>query len=98
MNRLGYHQARISQLQCPYFAHTLLGVAPKGRTTLGHGAMDISIQGPGVAAQHCYIENRAGIITLHPCGNQCATDGLPVTKPVRLSQGMAPYKQTDLWK
>ncbi|XP_038817755.1 pleckstrin homology-like domain family B member 1 [Salvelinus namaycush] len=57
------------------------------RTTLGHGAMDISIQGPGVAAQHCYIENRAGIITLHPCGNQCAIDGLPVTKPVRLSQG-----------
>ncbi|XP_052378835.1 pleckstrin homology-like domain family B member 1 isoform X4 [Oncorhynchus keta] len=67
-------------------AITLLPL-PEGRTTLGHGAMDISIQGPGVAAQHCYIENRAGIITLHPCGNQCATDGLPVTKPVRLSQG-----------
>ncbi|CDQ68780.1 unnamed protein product [Oncorhynchus mykiss] len=67
-------------------AITLLPL-PEGRTTLGHGAMDISIQGPGVAAQHCYIENRAGIITLHPCGNQCATDGLPVTKPIRLSQG-----------
>ncbi|XP_031651708.1 pleckstrin homology-like domain family B member 1 isoform X9 [Oncorhynchus kisutch] len=67
-------------------AITLLPL-PEGRTTLGHGAMDISIQGPGVVAQHCYIENRAGIITLHPCGNQCATDGLPVTKPVRLSQG-----------
>ncbi|XP_055735981.1 pleckstrin homology-like domain family B member 1 isoform X11 [Salvelinus fontinalis] len=67
-------------------AITLLPL-PEGRTTLGHGAMDISIQGPGVTAQHCYIENRAGIITLHPCGNQCAIDGLPVTKPVRLSQG-----------
>uniref|UniRef100_A0A8C8F9F1 Pleckstrin homology-like domain family B member 1 n=1 Tax=Oncorhynchus tshawytscha TaxID=74940 RepID=A0A8C8F9F1_ONCTS len=67
-------------------AITLLPL-PEGRTTLGHGAMDISIQGPGVAAQHCYIENRAGTITLHPCGNQCAIDGLPVTKPVRLSQG-----------
>uniref|UniRef100_A0A4W5RUV8 Pleckstrin homology-like domain family B member 1 n=1 Tax=Hucho hucho TaxID=62062 RepID=A0A4W5RUV8_9TELE len=67
-------------------AITLLPL-PEGRTTLGHGAMDINIQGPGVAAQHCYIENRAGIITLHPCGNQCAIDGLPVTKPVRLSQG-----------
>ncbi|XP_035615553.1 pleckstrin homology-like domain family B member 1 isoform X15 [Oncorhynchus keta] len=67
-------------------AITLLPL-PEGRTTLGHGAMDISIQGPGVATQHCYIENRAGIITLHPCGNQCAIDGLPVTKPVRLSQG-----------
>ncbi|XP_045559635.1 pleckstrin homology-like domain family B member 1 isoform X10 [Salmo salar] len=67
-------------------AITLLPL-PEGRTTVGHGAMDISIQGPGVAAQHCSIENRAGIITLHPCGNQCAIDGLPVTKPVRLSQG-----------
>ncbi|KAJ8397185.1 hypothetical protein AAFF_G00440190 [Aldrovandia affinis] len=67
-------------------AITLLPL-PEGRTTLGHGAMDISIQGLGVAAQHCYIENRSGVISLHPCGNQCAIDGLPVTKPVRLSQG-----------
>uniref|UniRef100_A0A673NJL1 Pleckstrin homology-like domain family B member 1 n=1 Tax=Sinocyclocheilus rhinocerous TaxID=307959 RepID=A0A673NJL1_9TELE len=49
--------------------------------------MDINIQGPGIAAQHCFIENKAGLITLHPCGNQCSMDGLPVTKPVRLSQG-----------
>ncbi|KAG1951487.1 pleckstriny-like domain family B [Pimephales promelas] len=67
-------------------AITLLPL-PEGKTTLGHGAMDISIQGPGIAAQHCFIENRAGVITLHPCGNQCSMDGLLVTKPVRLSQG-----------
>ncbi|XP_036415906.1 pleckstrin homology-like domain family B member 1 isoform X4 [Colossoma macropomum] len=67
-------------------AITLLPL-PEGKTTLGHGAMDINIHGPGVAAQHCYIENKAGVITLHPCGNQCSMDGLPVTKPVRLSQG-----------
>ncbi|KAM7413703.1 hypothetical protein PAMA_020877 [Pampus argenteus] len=67
-------------------AITLLPL-PEGRTTLGHGPMDISIQGPGVAAQHCYIENRSGVITLHPCGNLCAIDGLQVTHPVRLSQG-----------
>ncbi|KAM8768020.1 pleckstrin homology-like domain family B member 1 isoform 4-T4 [Acanthopagrus schlegelii] len=67
-------------------AITLLPL-PEGRTTLGHGPMDISIQGPGVAAQHCYIENRSGLITLHPCGNLCAVDGLQVTQPVRLSQG-----------
>ncbi|XP_059370615.1 pleckstrin homology-like domain family B member 1 isoform X15 [Carassius carassius] len=60
---------------------------PQGKTTLGHGAMDINIQGPGIVAQHCFIENKAGLITLHPCGNQCSMDGLPVTKPVRLSQG-----------
>uniref|UniRef100_A0A7N6F7I9 Pleckstrin homology-like domain family B member 1 n=1 Tax=Anabas testudineus TaxID=64144 RepID=A0A7N6F7I9_ANATE len=67
-------------------AITLLPL-PEGRTTVGHGHMDITIQGPGVAAQHCFIENRSGVITLHPCGNLCAVDGLQVTKPVRLSQG-----------
>ncbi|KAI5098773.1 pleckstrin-like-like domain family B member 1 isoform X16, partial [Silurus meridionalis] len=67
-------------------AITLLPL-PEGKTTLGHGATDINIQGPGVADQHCFIENKAGIIILHPCGNQCTMDGLLVTKPVRLSQG-----------
>ncbi|XP_060799745.1 pleckstrin homology-like domain family B member 1 isoform X6 [Neoarius graeffei] len=67
-------------------AITLLPL-PEGKTTLGHGAMDINIQGSGVVAEHCFIENKAGIIVLNPCGNQCTMDGLPVTKPVRLSQG-----------
>ncbi|XP_028275772.1 pleckstrin homology-like domain family B member 1 isoform X13 [Parambassis ranga] len=67
-------------------AITLLPL-PEGRTTLGHGPMDISIQGPGVASQHCYIANRSGVITLHPCGNLCAIDGLQVKQPTRLSQG-----------
>ncbi|XP_008295117.1 pleckstrin homology-like domain family B member 1 isoform X2 [Stegastes partitus] len=67
-------------------AITLLPL-PEGRTTLGHGPMDINIQGPGVAAQHCYVENRSGVITLHPCGNLCAVDGLQVKQPTRLSQG-----------
>nr|XP_046244322.1 pleckstrin homology-like domain family B member 1 isoform X15 [Scatophagus argus] len=67
-------------------AITLLPL-PEGHTTLGHGPMDINIQGPGVAAQHCYIENKSGVITLNPCGNLCAVDGLQITQPIRLSQG-----------
>ncbi|XP_022523404.2 pleckstrin homology-like domain family B member 1 isoform X9 [Astyanax mexicanus] len=67
-------------------AITLLPL-PEGKTTLGHGDTDIDIQGPGVAALHCYIENQGGTITLYPCGNPCSMDGLAVTKPVRLSQG-----------
>ncbi|XP_051934770.1 pleckstrin homology-like domain family B member 1 isoform X4 [Hippocampus zosterae] len=67
-------------------AITLLPL-PEGRTTIGHGPMDINIQGPGVEAQHCFIENRSGVILLHPCGNLCAVDGLQVTQPIRLSQG-----------
>lgn len=58
-----------------------------GRTTLGSEGTDIPLQGPGVAAQHWYIENVAGSITLYPCGNQCSVDGLPITKPHRLTQG-----------
>uniref|UniRef100_A0A9J7YGI4 Pleckstrin homology-like domain family B member 1 n=1 Tax=Cyprinus carpio carpio TaxID=630221 RepID=A0A9J7YGI4_CYPCA len=67
-------------------AITLLPL-PEGKTTLGHGNTDINIQGPGVTALHCYIENVGGAITLYPCGNQCSMDGLAVTKPVRLTQG-----------
>lgn len=67
-------------------AITLLPL-PEGRTTLGSGGTDIPLQGHGIAAQHCYIENKAGSITLYPCGNQCAVDGLPITKPYRLTQG-----------
>uniref|UniRef100_A0AAR2ITA9 Pleckstrin homology-like domain family B member 1 n=1 Tax=Pygocentrus nattereri TaxID=42514 RepID=A0AAR2ITA9_PYGNA len=67
-------------------AITLLPL-PEGKTTLGHGNTDINIQGPGVAALHCYIENQAGTITLFPCGNPCSMDGFAVPKPVQLSQG-----------
>uniref|UniRef100_A0A667ZIU4 Pleckstrin homology-like domain family B member 1 n=1 Tax=Myripristis murdjan TaxID=586833 RepID=A0A667ZIU4_9TELE len=67
-------------------AITLLPL-PEGRTTLGSEGTDIPLQGPGIAPHHCYIENQAGSITLHPCGHQCSVDGLPVTKPVRLTQG-----------
>ncbi|XP_024113742.1 pleckstrin homology-like domain family B member 1 isoform X5 [Oryzias melastigma] len=67
-------------------AITLLPL-PEGCTTLGHGPTDITIQGPGVAPQHCYIENRCGVITLHPCGNLCSIDGLQIKQPSRLTQG-----------
>ncbi|XP_060942367.1 pleckstrin homology-like domain family B member 1 [Limanda limanda] len=59
----------------------------EGRTTLGSGGTDIPLQGHGIAAQHCYIESEAGVIILYPCGNQCAVDGLPITRPYRLTQG-----------
>ncbi|XP_064836828.1 pleckstrin homology-like domain family B member 1 isoform X10 [Oncorhynchus masou masou] len=59
----------------------------EGRTTLGSGNTDIHLQGPGITDQHCYIDNRAGNITLNPCGNHCSMDGLPISKPVHLSQG-----------
>ncbi|XP_061224246.1 pleckstrin homology-like domain family B member 1 isoform X13 [Neopsephotus bourkii] len=59
----------------------------EGRTTIGTATTDIILQGPGLAPQHCYIENAAGTLTLHPCGNACAIDGMPVRRPTRLTQG-----------
>ncbi|XP_075298603.1 pleckstrin homology-like domain family B member 1 isoform X2 [Opisthocomus hoazin] len=59
----------------------------EGRTTIGTAARDIVLQGPGLAPQHCYIENARGTLTLHPCGNACAIDGVPLRRPTRLTQG-----------
>uniref|UniRef100_A0A8C6JFD9 Pleckstrin homology-like domain family B member 1 n=1 Tax=Melopsittacus undulatus TaxID=13146 RepID=A0A8C6JFD9_MELUD len=59
----------------------------EGRTTIGTATTDIILQGPGLAPQHCYIENVVGTLTLHPCGNACAIDGVPVRQPTRLTQG-----------
>ncbi|KAK2492280.1 hypothetical protein MC885_015772 [Smutsia gigantea] len=59
----------------------------EGRTVIGSATRDISLQGPGLAPEHCYIENMRGTLTLYPCGNACTIDGLPVRKPTRLTQG-----------
>ncbi|KAM6043207.1 pleckstrin homology-like domain family B member 1 isoform 10-T14 [Chlamydotis macqueenii] len=59
----------------------------EGRTTIGTAARDIVLQGPGLAPQHCFIENARGTLTLHPCGNACAVDGVPLRQPTRLTQG-----------
>ncbi|XP_060035926.1 pleckstrin homology-like domain family B member 1 isoform X10 [Erinaceus europaeus] len=59
----------------------------EGRTVIGSAAKDISLQGPGLAPEHCYIENVRGTLTLYPCGNVCTVDGLPVRQPTRLTQG-----------
>ncbi|XP_054448328.1 pleckstrin homology-like domain family B member 1 isoform X4 [Pteronotus mesoamericanus] len=59
----------------------------EGRTVIGSAAKDITLQGPGLAPEHCYIENLRGTLTLYPCGNACAIDGLPVQQPTRLTQG-----------
>nr|XP_033717873.1 pleckstrin homology-like domain family B member 1 isoform X7 [Tursiops truncatus] len=58
----------------------------EGRTVIGSAARDISLQGPGLAPEHCYIENLRGTLTLYPCGNACTIDGLLVRQPTRLTQ------------
>ncbi|XP_048122308.1 pleckstrin homology-like domain family B member 2 isoform X2 [Alosa alosa] len=50
-------------------------------------SQDITIEGPGIEAEHCLIENRGGVVTLDPCGHLCSLDGVPVIKPTPLTQG-----------
>ncbi|XP_065594451.1 pleckstrin homology-like domain family B member 1 isoform X1 [Cyrtonyx montezumae] len=59
----------------------------EGRTMIGTAAKDIVLQGPGLAPEHCYIENTRGTLTLHPCGNACTIDGVTIQRPTRLTQG-----------
>ncbi|XP_041923311.1 LOW QUALITY PROTEIN: pleckstrin homology-like domain family B member 2 [Alosa sapidissima] len=51
-------------------------------------SQDITIEGPGIEAEHCLIENRGGVVTLDPCGHLCSLDGVPVIKPTPLTQAM----------
>ncbi|KAM9827894.1 pleckstrin homology-like domain family B member 2 [Neosynchiropus ocellatus] len=48
---------------------------------------DITIQGPGIEAEHCLIYNEGGVVTLDPCGHPCSLDGVQVTVPTPLTQG-----------
>ncbi|XP_078147459.1 pleckstrin homology-like domain family B member 2 isoform X2 [Centroberyx gerrardi] len=48
---------------------------------------DITIQGPGIEAEHCLIVNQGGVVTLDPCGHLCSLDGVQVAVPTPLTQG-----------
>ncbi|XP_061777922.1 pleckstrin homology-like domain family B member 2 isoform X5 [Nerophis ophidion] len=48
---------------------------------------DITIQGPGIEAEHCLIFNEGGVVTLDPCGHLCSLDGVQFTVPTPLTQG-----------
>uniref|UniRef100_A0A671PHR1 FHA domain-containing protein n=1 Tax=Sinocyclocheilus anshuiensis TaxID=1608454 RepID=A0A671PHR1_9TELE len=48
---------------------------------------DVTADGPGIQPHHCVITNSAGVIILHPNGNMCHLDGVPVTKPTKLTHG-----------
>ncbi|KAG8009383.1 Pleckstrin-like proteiny-like domain family B member 1, partial [Nibea albiflora] len=48
---------------------------------------DITIEGPGIEAEHCLIINEGGVVTLDPCDHLCSLDGVQVTVPTPLTQG-----------
>uniref|UniRef100_A0AAV2L6W5 Pleckstrin homology-like domain family B member 1 n=1 Tax=Knipowitschia caucasica TaxID=637954 RepID=A0AAV2L6W5_KNICA len=51
---------------------------------------DISVEGPGIEAEHCLIFNEGGVVTLDPCGHLCSLDGVQVTVPTPLTQDYPP--------
>nr|XP_003706315.2 PREDICTED: pleckstrin homology-like domain family B member 1 isoform X1 [Megachile rotundata] len=60
----------------------------EGKLTLGSSRdADISVVGTGVESIHCTIENKNGVVTLHPINGSTAVDGVPINSPVRLAQG-----------
>ncbi|XP_050312235.1 pleckstrin homology-like domain family B member 1 isoform X2 [Anthonomus grandis grandis] len=62
---------------------------PPGRVTLGSGpGVDIPVQGTGVQALHCHIENSEGVVTIYPLCENLSIDGVRVVGPTRLSQGV----------
>ncbi|XP_064471069.1 pleckstrin homology-like domain family B member 1 isoform X2 [Ornithodoros turicata] len=69
---------------------------PLGKTRIGRAeapprpdiVQDITIEGKGIEADHCYILNDSGKVTLHPLpGKLISLDGMTVTQPTRLHQG-----------
>lgn len=75
--------AATDELQCT--------IVYTGRTEIGTSAApsvpDIIIQGTGVEAEHCFIDNIHDVITLYPLAKMCAVDGVLVSEPTRLPQG-----------
>ncbi|VEN37008.1 unnamed protein product [Callosobruchus maculatus] len=62
---------------------------PKGRVTIGSGSsVDVHVQGRGVQALHCSIENSEGVVTIYPIEGEVQIDGVPIDRPTRLSQGV----------
>ncbi|KAL3886762.1 hypothetical protein ACJMK2_026735 [Sinanodonta woodiana] len=64
---------------------------PQGRTTFGTMdsplPSDVVLQGTGVEAEHCYIDNMDGVITLVPIAKLCSVDGVLIHSANRLAQG-----------
>ncbi|XP_055958658.1 pleckstrin homology-like domain family B member 1 isoform X3 [Patella vulgata] len=63
----------------------------QGRTVIGSSSgkiiPDIVVEGTGIEYNHCYIDNKNGVITLHPSAKLCSIDGSIIDKPTRLAQG-----------
>ncbi|KAM3605858.1 uncharacterized protein V6R79_006128 [Siganus canaliculatus] len=64
----------------------------EGRTVIGSDeascSQGIVLHGPGLLAEHCVLENRAGTVTLIPQdGALCSVNGSVVSEPCQLTRG-----------
>ncbi|XP_067242688.1 uncharacterized protein kif16bb isoform X1 [Chanodichthys erythropterus] len=65
----------------------------EGRTSVGTGGtepeQDIVLHGEALQREHCVFENQRGAVTLVPLpGARCAINGVEVTQPYLLTQGV----------
>lgn len=81
----------LSQIRISFQKINIESLCVEGMTCIGRDdapvPQDITIEGPGIEAEHCKIENKGGIVILDPCGHLCSLDGVPVTRPTQLTQG-----------
>eukprot|EP00058_Branchiostoma_floridae_P027912 XP_002613403.1 hypothetical protein BRAFLDRAFT_68414 [Branchiostoma floridae] len=56
---------------------------------------DLIIDGYAVAREHCILENVDDVVTLYPLGNLCSVDGIPITRPSKLTQGECSFWLDD---
>jgi len=64
-----------------------------GKTRIGSGraniTQDIVLEGPGIHDQHCVVvHDDDDIVTLHPLTGLLSVDGVLITTPTKLMQGL----------
>lgn len=74
----------------------------EGTTTIGNEdaplKSDIVLNGPGIAAEHCVIKYTDNNVYLLPHSQAyCSVNGLDVTEPTRLTQGIYHIDVTHLF-
>ncbi|RUS86561.1 hypothetical protein EGW08_005700 [Elysia chlorotica] len=79
--------------------HLREGITKLGSTESDE-PQDITISGFGVQPDHCIIEHRDGVVTLHPIeGSLCAVNSRLIQEPVKLQQGMViTLGQTNMFR
>ncbi|CAJ0632034.1 4268_t:CDS:2 [Entrophospora sp. SA101] len=76
----------------PLMSECLVYQIKNGITRVGkseaEAPADIRLSGENIMDEHCYFENKDGVVTLHPCTDSLTmVNGMRITAPEKLSSG-----------